>query len=117
MTSIRFAWGVALVATLGLLGGVLAYPDPYASVSNDEAAALVGGTNCDCWSRWNCAAPYYCTDAIWLTLTGGYPCDRPNTYGYNSIKCGTGPCSCTNCASGFSDVGPCIVSSCPPPAP
>jgi hypothetical protein len=115
MTKLYFGWGLALVATLALLGGALVYPDSCAPVADDAAAALVGGDGgCDCYSRWNCAAYPWCTSAIWLTLTAcGQPCDQPNTYGYNSQLCGSGPCSSSHCATGYGAVGPCITK-CPP---
>jgi hypothetical protein len=114
MTKFCCVWGLALVATLGLLGGALAYPDALAPVSDNEAAALVGGANpCDCWQRYTCTPAPYCTSTVWASPADTSQCTRTNEYGYNPMTCSqTCNCSCVTC---YGATGPCITKC--PPAP
>jgi len=92
-------WGIALVATLGLLGVSLAYP-PGAPVSDGEAATLVGGQDCFDYASGMCLV-----DPCDLT---GFTKVRPNPYGeYHIASEYCGPDS-TVCVAHYIDLLPCV---------
>jgi hypothetical protein len=112
MIKLYLAWGFASVVTLALLGGALAYPDAYAPVADDQAAQLVGGqtTGCQCFQRVYCNQPPYCTAACFVIPADTSLC---TVYGVGGNVCLCGPS--TVCAPCYHNIGPCVVTTCPPP--
>jgi len=114
MIKFYLAWGVASVVVLALLGGSLAYPDAYAPVSDDQAAQLVGGvpTNCDCFQRLFCLQAPYCSASCWIAPGDTSLCTQYGVGG-NAGRCGPA----TQCFPCWGIVGPCLVTTTPPPTP
>jgi len=114
MTKLYLAWGIASMVILALLGGTLIYPDAYAPVADDQAAQLVGGTPtpCDCFQRLFCNQAPYCSGACWIIPADTSLCTQYGS-GVNSCRCGI-PTQCAPCWGG---VGPCLVTTTPPPGP
>jgi len=108
MTKLCF-WGIALVATLGLLGRSLAYSDGFTPISDDEATQLVGGdqgTNCLYWRPSYCNQ-YMCSAGCLAGYINRSPGDEGPAYWNGTEKCGTG-CTCTVCYCGLT---PCYVAT------
>jgi hypothetical protein len=102
-------WGIALVATLGLLGGSLAYPDTLTPTSDDEATQLVGGDQglCLYWRPWYCQQYRLCSATCLTGWANQSPGDQGPAYANGTERCGPDT-SCTVCYCGLS---PCIVAT------
>jgi hypothetical protein len=107
MTKICFAWGIALVATLGLLGMSLAYPSG-GPVGDDESAQVVGGAGpCACYSLGYCNQTG-CANQLYF---GRVSCSANNVSGINQMPCGDG----SACLQGWEGFAGCVSTTMPAP--
>jgi hypothetical protein len=95
-----FAWGFALVMTLGLLGVSLAGPTAGAVVTDDEAAQLVGGQEgCPSWYVHQC----------YVDISGcGFTCYNTNGSGPMGKATATTQCGFTSGCTVCYNLGSCL---------
>jgi hypothetical protein len=105
MKKLCFAWGIALVVTVALLGVSAANPFGGAPVADDEAALIVGGqVGCGCLGAFPCDGTGGCSGMLYF---GTIRCNLPNTVGYSPTKCGP----TTGCNNGWYSYGPCVATA------
>lgn len=109
-------WGISLAVILGLIGLWGVSPRAPASVSDDEAAQVVGGTpltSCECFSLINCVSPVtVCTGTCYAIFPPG-KCQIPNQVANKYMACGPA----TNCSVLYTALSPCILTPPPPAGP
>jgi hypothetical protein len=103
MKRFYFAWGIAVVATFGLLAVAAANPLARTPVTDGEAAAVLGGATGTC----ACLGQRPCDPPCGTTVYWGDLCSNPSSTLFNPITCGTVP----GCNTGYSTFGACVTTT------